>query len=213
MQGPRYEMRKKQRVNRMLNIAIGVVVILIIFFGAQLIFSNSSEQATSEEETSDMTPQHTVPDPIENESETVDRQDSREEEQYEENDEIVDVPLDEEDEELVDIESLEDDLEPVPDGEWEPIGTNQTGEFVHNFDRESQNWAEMTLALRYATGLGDDMFIWRLENGGSPTRARGVVSAPNEQDEPYEVFMEWIDGKGWKPVEKNKLPENPYKSS
>lgn len=197
MQGYRFEQRKKQRINRILNIAIGVVVLLILVFGAQIFFGSSpSEEAALDQE-----------DPVEEEPERESITDPAEpveqpEEPAEQEDEI--------DEQEIDSDA-ERDLEPVPDGEWEPVGTSQTGEFAPDFTQGSTNWNEMERALRYATGLDDNMIVWRLENGGSPTRARGVVSAPDSQEQPYEVFIEWIDGRGWMPVEKQQLTANPYR--
>lgn len=208
MHGPRYERRKKKRINQMLNTAIAIVCFLIIVFAIQLFIGEPSEQALQNEEDIDVTPEENViPDPIEK---TDDDQAGSEEDVREDDRELV---IGEEEDDVEEDDGIVDGyhLEPVPDGEWKPIGTRQTGAFSHNFDRSSLNWEEMTLALRYATNLGEDMIIWRLENGGSPTRARGVVSSRDEQDTPYEVYIEWIDGEGWMPVEKNKLQHNPYK--
>ncbi len=112
----------------------------------------------------------------------------------------------------------EDDVDPedgdeleAADGEWEPVGTEQTGEFNHDFEKGTTNWNEMERALRYATGLDDNMIVWWIKNGGSPTTAIGYVSAPDEQGTPYEVKIEFIEGEGWKPLEKEKLASNPYR--
>ncbi|TWI56310.1 YrrS family protein [Halalkalibacter nanhaiisediminis] len=195
MQGHRFEQRKKQRMNRILNVAIGVVVILILVFGAQIFFGSSSEDAAvdpeAESEVIEDTEQQAVPDPIQPNSSEEEVSEDRIDEDELANDELNEEEADEE-------------LEPVPDGEWEPIGTSQSGEFTPNFDSSSTNWAEMTQAIRYATGI-EDMVIWRLENGGSPTRARGVVSERNTQDQRFEVYIEWVDGQGWMPVEKREL--------
>ncbi|WP_227934863.1 YrrS family protein [Alkalihalobacillus deserti] len=198
MQGFRYEQRKKKRMNRMLNVAISIVTILILFFAYQIFFgSPSTEEVTSDEVV------------VEEEQESVDTaeemQESSDEADKEESnsEETEEEPIEEE-------ETEEKELESVPDGEWEPIGTEQT-DFTPNFSSGSTNWSEMEKAIRYATGLDHNMTVWRIENGGSPTRARGVVSGPDNPGQPYEVYIEWIDGQGWKPVEKNQLSTNPYR--
>ncbi|MCM3762330.1 YrrS family protein [Alkalihalobacillus oceani] len=203
MQGYRFEQRKKQRINRILNIAIGVVVLLILVFGAQIFFGSSpSEEAALDQE-----------DPVEEEPERESITDPAEPVEQPEEPAEEREPADQEDE--IDEQEIdrdqEQDLEPVPDGEWEPVGTSQTGEFTPDFTQGSTNWNEMERALRYATGLEENMIVWRLENGGSPTRARGVVSAPDSQEQPYEVFIEWVDGRGWMPVDKQQLTTNPYR--
>ncbi|WP_088102582.1 YrrS family protein [Halalkalibacter urbisdiaboli] len=196
MQGTRFEHRKKKRINSVLNVAIGVVVILILFFAAQIFLGMSeSEEVSVESETEETEIEQEEPNQAVNEDE---------------NDEASNVEEDLNNVEEEDPQE-EEQLEPVPDGEWQPIGTEQTGEFSHDFTKNSVNWNEMTKAIQYATGLGDDMIVWRLENGGSATSALGTVSAPDKQDTPYQVRLEWIDGQGWLPVEKVELESNPYK--
>ncbi|MBP3951365.1 YrrS family protein [Bacillus suaedae] len=194
----RYKQRKKQRLNTILNIAIVVVIALIGVFAAQIFLGgNNSEVALNEQEleteneTNEQAPVDSITDPSESEEETGTDTATNEDIETEE-------------------EETEQDQEPVQDGEWEPIGTEQTGEFTPNFSQDSVNWQEMMEALRYATGLDENMIPWRVENGGSPTRVRGVVSDPANQGQPYEVFIEWVDGQGWTPVEKKQLTSNPY---
>ncbi|MFC0561877.1 YrrS family protein [Halalkalibacter alkalisediminis] len=197
MQGFRYEQRKKKRLNRVLNVAISIVTILILFFAYQIFFgSPSTEEVTTneivEEEEQELT-----------ESSEETQETSAEMESEENKPEI--------NEESTEDEVIEEeDLEMVPEGEWEPVGTEQT-EFTPNFSSGSTNRLEMEKAIRYATGLDHNMTVWRIENGGSPTRVRGVVSGPDHPGQPYEVYIEWVDGQGWKPVEKRQLTTNPYR--
>ncbi|MCL7746911.1 YrrS family protein [Halalkalibacter alkaliphilus] len=192
MQGHRYEQRKKKRVNRILNVAIAIVTILIIVFAVQIFFSSTkSEEVSSENDLLDEIEEReteSIPDPVET-SEEESEPEIREENGLEEENE-----WDEE----------EQEHEPIPEGEWQPVGTSQTGEFTPDFSRNSTNWNEMVMAIQQATGFSD-MEIWWLGNGGSPTRARGEVSDKSNIGERYEVYIEWIDGHGWMPVEKNKV--------
>jgi cytoskeletal protein RodZ len=198
MQGFRYEQRKKKRMNRMLNVAISIVTILILFFAYQIFFGTPSQEVAMED-VSEQTEVNSIPDPIEQNNEA---QDEAEEEEK-------DIA----NEEAVEIEGIEDDdsFDNVPDGEWQPIGTDQT-EFTPSFTEGTQNRNEMEKAIRYATGISqDNMILWRIENGGSPTRVRGVISDKVNTNQPYEVYIEWIDGQGWMPVEKTQLSSNPYR--
>ncbi|MFC0473599.1 YrrS family protein [Halalkalibacter kiskunsagensis] len=191
MQGYRYEQRKKKRVNRILNVAIGIVTILIIVFAVQIFFSSTSSEEVLTEvdqngEIEENEPE-SIADPVEKNKEN-NQSEAVEENEHESTEEQLD----------------EEELEPVPDGEWEPVGTSQTGEFTPDFNEGSTNWNEMVKALQYATGI-DDMIVWWIGNGGSATRARGEVAPRGNPNEKYEVYIEWIDGQGWMPVEKNKL--------
>ncbi|MBU8905546.1 YrrS family protein [Desertibacillus haloalkaliphilus] len=205
MQGTnRYQLQKKKRINRLLNIAIGIVALLILFFGAQLFLSNP----TSEETINDITENE--------EEENEEAGQGRDEEQHDqqearEPDPSESVPNEEEEQE----EPLEEDeLPEVNDGEWEPIGTSQQESaeepFVADYDENGQNWAEMERALQYATGLGEDMVIWRLGNGGSPQTAVGTVSTYENRQTPYQVRLEWVMNEGWKPTSVEVLDSNPY---
>ena len=199
MQGFRYEQRKKKRINRVLNVAISIVTILILFFAYQIFFGTTTsevmtEEMTDEEETDFASEEKT----IESEQEEVDTSETSESE--------IEPAV--EDEDAIDNEETE---EPASDGEWQPIGTEQA-EFTPGFTEGSLNRLEMEQAVRYATGISqDNMILWRIENGGAPTRARGVISEKATPDLAYEVYIEWVDGQGWMPVEKNELESNPYR--
>jgi Sec-independent protein translocase protein TatA len=91
---------------------------------------------------------------------------------------------------------------------WKPIGTQQTGEHVAEYKENSADWQEKVQALSYATGLPEDnMTVWWLERNGGPDKAIGTV-APKDKSTTYRVYLEWIDGKGWKPVKMEELIEN-----
>ena len=83
---------------------------------------------------------------------------------------------------------------------WKPIGTTQTGEHVSLYDGKSVDWEEKKQAIAYATGLpSDSMIFWKIKNGGGPQKSIGIVSS-RDSKEKYRVYLEWIDGQGWKPV-------------
>ena len=63
------------------------------------------------------------------------------------------------------------------------------------------DWAEKKKALSYATGHSEDELIfWKIKNGGGPQKSIGIVST-RDKSEKYRVFLEWVDEKGWKPVQ------------
>ncbi|MFC5629786.1 YrrS family protein [Aliibacillus thermotolerans] len=181
----RQEMRKRKQMNRLLNTAIVVVGGLILFFAVQLFFMN--EEASIEEADDDRI-EETERAP-ESPPETNEPNERENKEEEEDTDEKVGGP----------------DL-----GEWEPVGTSQTGPFQHDFNRGSQNWKEMENALRYATAIPmEEMTIWRLENGGENI-AIGTVSDASTHDQPYQVTMQFVENEGWQPIEVIQLDHNPY---
>ncbi|EMF45345.1 hypothetical protein B481_3202 [Planococcus halocryophilus Or1] len=47
---------------------------------------------------------------------------------------------------------------------WEPIGTDQKGEHVSVYQKDSQDWNEKVKAVSYATGLdANDMYVMMIK--------------------------------------------------
>ncbi|KMK75752.1 YrrS family protein [Alkalihalobacillus pseudalcaliphilus] len=201
----RRDSRKKQRLNRLLNIAIIIVIALIGVFAYQ-IFKPSNEMTTEEDSQEQLENEQLDGENVATEDDDADNGGTEEglpeEEGKIEEDENQQEPDENENEKEEDAREEEDDLEPVEDGEWQPIGTEQSGAYSHDFNEGSLNWQEKVRALSYATGIPqDEMTVWWLGNGGSPHRVNGVVAGPDGQK--YEVLMEFIEGEGWLPLEKS----------
>lgn len=82
---------------------------------------------------------------------------------------------------------------------WKPIGTTQTGDHVSVYQEGHVDWQEKIKALSYASGLAEDnMIIWQIGNGGSAHKSIGVVSS-NDKAEKYRIWLQWVEGEGWKP--------------
>lgn len=174
--------KKKRKWNRILNILIAVILFFNAFLVYKIFFDKPSEE-TVQEENLDTEPE-----------------------------------MEEDEEELLDDAEKESDEngtdEPATEIEekWEPIGTVQEEPFVAVFEKDHVNWQEMTRALQYATGLGDEMIIWWLGNGGDHQSAVGIVSTGETKNTPLKVRLEWVTNRGWKPVSVEELDENPYLS-
>ncbi|WP_240376504.1 YrrS family protein [Bacillus piscicola] len=202
----RYEMRKRKNMNRILNISILVVGGLILFFAAQLFLEGkndvSEETTESVEETNNqMEEEQTAP-----KQNTPDSEPDTDEGRTPQENKNTES-------ESSDNDGSQKENEPqLPDhnGEWEPIGTEQTGSYNADFTKGSQNWQEMESALQYATGISEgEMIIWWLENGGNQT-AVGTVSDYNHQNKPFQVTMKFIENEGWTPTDVKVLESNPY---
>ena len=190
----RYEYRKKKR-SRIITIGIAVIALLILFFVFQQFLKSPSEQAASD-----------IDDVEEHESQ---------EEEVQEDPPVVDhTPVEGEliEEDRIEEPNVEEEnqVPQVENGQWEPIGTVQSEPFVAVFEKDHINWQEMTKAFQYATALGDDMIIWWVENGGNHQSAVGIVSTFENKNTPYKVNLEWVENKGWRPVNVESLSENEY---
>jgi hypothetical protein len=82
---------------------------------------------------------------------------------------------------------------------WKPVGTTQTGEHASVYSEGHVDWNEKINAISYTTGLSaDNMIVWIIQNGGGPQKSIGVVSSKNKEEK-YRVYLQWVDGQGWKP--------------
>jgi len=206
--------RKKgrNRSSRILNILIGIVAVLIIIVASIILSGDKDDKIAGGENTS--TDQSGVLDGDENDElvekpkddedvsdveEKVEKESEDKEEISEEanNQEPGDVTYSSSDDEVV--------AKTIIKTGWEPIGTTQTGEHVSLYDGTSADWNEKQDALAYATEMSkDNMIFWKIKNGGNPSKSIGIVSS-KDKSESYRVYLEWVDGKGWKPVKMDVL--------
>ncbi|TDL85262.1 DUF1510 family protein [Vibrio vulnificus] len=232
--GSRFNQRdQKRKVNKIYNIAITIVSILIVIVAVSIFLSDDgteSKKATTEPKQVAETDKGKV----------VDKPSGKEEEtDSEKEDAVGDSEATEEDAEKEDSKATEedaeektedDDADPEKAGDaelvevegsgdgnvaatytsegWKPVGTEQSGEHTTSFEKGSVDWNEMSKAIASGAGIDEgNMKLWWLQNGGSPTTAIGTVS---EGDNPktYRVYIEWVDGSGWKPVKVEELKTN-----
>lgn len=222
---PRYSRvnRKKMRnkSNQLLNIMIGLVVMLIIIVGASIIIGNNDddgkESALKEEVLDDAgsSTDETQDEEDDSNSESEDENGSGEEESEGEGQsstESEDVSgsdssdgdaIDEEESGNVTIVPDNDEIikETVINPGWQPVGTAQTGVHESKYDGESVDWNEKKKAISYAVGHSEEELIfWKIKNGGGPQKSIGIAST-RDKSEKYRVYLEWVDEKGWKPVQ------------
>lgn len=230
--GSRFNQRdQKRKVNKIYNIAITIVSILIVIVAVTIFLSDDgteTKKATTEPKQIADTDSGKVADKPAGKKEETDseKEDAEGDSEAKEEESKEDSKATEEDSE----EKAEDGADPEKAGDaelvevegsgdgnvaatytsegWEPVGTEQSGEHTTSFEKDSVDWNEMSKAI--ATGAGIDegsMRIWWLQNGGSPNTAIGTVS---EGDSPktFRVYIEWVDRSGWKPVKVEELKTN-----
>jgi hypothetical protein len=212
--GLRSQKRKRKTADKILNISIGVVVLLILLVGGQLLLGgNSSDPVVSDKlEGNEENNTETVDENLDEAAET----NTEEPEAVEQEGEAATEGAEQEqttNDSASETATVETNSSEAPQtGEWKPIGTVQSEPFAAVYDREHINWEEMTRAFQYATGLGDDMTLWRVGNGGDHKSAVGIVANAATRMTPYQVRIEWVTNEGWMPVSVVQLEENPYYS-
>ncbi|MCM3730843.1 YrrS family protein [Fictibacillus nanhaiensis] len=187
----RYETRlEKRKQNRFLNIAIGLVFLLIVVVAFNLFSGDDNEKAST-----------SVNEQTESSNETKDDSAIEMESDKEENNDVSEEPDKEETETNEEEEAQSETPEGGgPEGPWEPIGTSQTEPHQKSYDDQSQDWKEMVQAISYATNIPEDeMTIFWLGNGGGPDLSKGTVQSKVEKVK-YDVELQWIPEKGWQPI-------------
>jgi len=201
---------KKRKINKFYNIAITIVSLLIVIVAITIFTNNDVEPVSKEQEKT--TPKEEVKE-SKSEPESKDKEKDETEEAVTEEEAEEESESEEEQADGVKLEQIEGSgdanvLNTYTSEDWQPVGTEQTGPHTTSFEKGSKDWNEMTKAIAYGAGLDEgSMRLWWLKNGGSPTTAIGTVS---EGDNPqaYRVYIEWVDGAGWKPVKVEELKEN-----
>ena len=200
----RYKQRhRKRRQNLFLNSLIAIVFVLILLVGANTFFGPSSQQteSTQEDRSTNDDPSLEASANLSNQgsAENNDNDQSPESESEEKNE---NESTEEENDESTDANDSYRFVGGGPDGPWEPIGTKQNGEHVSIYKKGTLDWKEKELAIAYGAGLlNEETIYWWIGNGGSPQRSIGRVSSKVNPDKIYVVTIEWVDGKGWKPID------------
>lgn len=195
---------KRRKTNIILNSLIGIVLLLIIIISINIFFGND-EKSTNEAVNN---VQNSSNDIVQNEQENI-----------EVSNEIKDNEVNENSEENEDKEEKKETIvteggsdsnvkKTIVNPNWKPVGTSQSGEHSAVYDESSADWNEMVQALSYATGLSqDNMTLWYLGNNNhDPQKSIGTVSSKSNKKK-YRVFLEWVEGEGWKPSKVEELKD------
>lgn len=195
--------RKKgqNRSNKILNTLTVIVVLLIIIVAIPIFTNSKNDKADQVIEKKPLTKEEMVgsasSEPLKEDAEQVEVL------KVTENEEVHTEPIAEEASGVLKYVASDDAniIETVIDSSWSPIGTTQTGEHVSLYDGTSADWNEKKQALAYAVGFSEESLNFkRVKNGGSAQKSVGILSTKNGEEK-YRVFIEWVDGQGWKPVQ------------
>jgi cytoskeletal protein RodZ len=202
---------KRKKTNIILNSLIAIVLALILFVAYTIFLSGDDKAAPEKEETK--TTENQSSEKVDKDTEKSDAaKETEEESDTEEN------PV-EESEEASASEQEDDSQAIITEGDgssnvvrtienpaWKPVGTVQTGEHTPVYDSSSVDWQEMLKAISYATGLEEsNMTLYWL--GRDKTTGTGSFStvASKDKQQKYNVYLEWVDGEGWRPTKVEEL--------
>lgn len=209
----------KNRSNSILNIMIALVFTLVVVIGATLLFGGGDdsadpesievaqdEQTSSEEdqvtaEENDLEEQQAEEDAKAEEEAAAEQEAKEKEEEAAAKEEAEKEEEEETKGGTITRDESNDPIvsETVVNTSWEPVGTSQDGDHVSSYQKNSVDWNEKIKAVTYATGLsGNDMYVMMVANGGGPQKSIATVQS-KDQSEKYRVYLQWVDGEGWKP--------------
>ncbi|MEH7074136.1 YrrS family protein [Neobacillus drentensis] len=214
---------KRKKTNIVLNSLI-IVVLLLIIFVAYNIFATGNDNASSKKET-------TKTEQKENVQKETEQKDT-EAVTTNENDSVTDPATEEEDtstpteesttsEDTSAPEAADESQEVVTEGDgnsnvlkvtenpsWQPVGTSQSGEHTAVYDQSSVDWQEMLKAISYATGLDQSNMTvyWLGRDKSTPNGSFSTVASKDKQQK-YNVYLQWVDGQGWKPTKVEEINE------
>jgi len=200
--GTRFAARAKRRkINRWLNGAIAIVVLLIIVVAWNLLFGGQPDREkadvgakTAANSAKRVEVETTAP----TETEELPQEDDEASTEEEGEAEVMETPG-----------PPGSDIEKeIVNPAWQPIGTTQSEPHETVFKKESVDWKEMLDAVSYATGIApEEMIVWFIGNNG-PNKAVATIST-KDQTAHYKVYIEWVTNEGWKPTKVQKLKQKP----
>lgn len=203
---------KRKKTNLVLNSLIIIVLLLIIVVAYNIFASGNDDAAAPKQETPKTEQKQEV------EKENKEEQASTEEEETTED---PDIEGEEESEEAAATEQADESQAVVSEGgsssnvirtienpSWQPVGTTQTGEHTAVYDESSVDWQEMLNAVTYATGLEQsNMTVYWLGRDRSTAGGSFATVASKDNQQKYNVYIQWVDGEGWMPTKVEELSE------
>lgn len=179
---------KRKKTNLVLNILIIVVSLLIIGSLYFVLFKTESDPADQPNQTASST--------AKKEDAAKSNKASKKEKAAKDTTETTD--------------SDDPNVAKVITKDWEPIGTEQTGEHENSYSSTSVDWQEKRKAFSLATDIPiENTSLWFVEQGADPaTQAIGTLSTKETPDKAYRVYITWVDGEGWQPTKVEELKTN-----
>ncbi|WP_010288032.1 DUF1510 family protein [Kurthia massiliensis] len=176
----------KSKSDKVLNILIGVVIVLILIVGYfVLTYEGTNSKQQEEAKTVQQKPKEPT---AEEKAAAIRKADAKKD--------ITERST------VTQSESTDPNVEmTIVDSAWKPTKTTQTeniGEgHVSAYDGTSVDWQEKVTTLAKVTNIPEEeMKIVRVKNGGTASRTIGIVTSADGTKK-YRVTLQWIADKGW----------------
>lgn len=176
----------KSKSDKVLNILIGVVIVLIIIVGYFVLTYEGSKPKVEEPKQVQEKPKAPT---VEEKAAAIRKADAKKD--------ITERST------VTQSESADANVEmTIVDSAWKPTKTAQTDNIgeghVSAYDGTSVDWQEKVTTLAKVTNISEeDMKIVRVKNGGANDRTIGIVTSADGTKK-YRVTLQWVANKGWK---------------
>ncbi|WML47437.1 YrrS family protein [Neobacillus sp. PS3-34] len=206
---------KRKKTNILLNSLIAIVLLLIIIV-AFTVFAGGNDNSASKSDNNKEAKhtQHSKKDKQSTSDNSTEASDSQtqtsEDNQSTDSEETASEQPDDSAAPVVTEGGSTDNVkQTIENPEWKPVGTSQTGEHAADYDSNSVDWQEMLNAISYATGIDrGNMTVWRIGNNNHDPNSSIATVSSKEDKKAYRVYIDWVDGEGWKPSKVEELTEN-----
>lgn len=158
--------------------------------------SSNNESNSNQPEGSDDADTDSENNANEDEDEDEDK-DENDAEDEDDNDSNKDVSTEE-------VESDDENVTKAYKGDWEPAGTEQSGEHTTDYDDGSQDRNEIKQAVSEVTGVSEDEMIEHWVGNEGEQKVTATIQDESD-DQFYKVSLDWVDDKGWKPTKVEEL--------
>ena len=178
----------KSKSDKVLNILIGVVIVLIIIVGYFVLTYEGSKPQVKDEAPKQVQEKPKAP-TAEEKAAAIRKADAKKD--------ITERST------VTQSESTDANVEmTIVDSTWKPTKTAQTeniGEaHISAYDGTSLDWQEKVTTLAKVTNIPEEeMKIVRVKNGGANDRTIGIVTSADGVKK-YRVTLQWVANKGWK---------------
>lgn len=203
----RQELHRNHKRN---NLLVVVGIIAAAFLGLVLLYNifYGNDETPSIAANNQTNSQNRIITESDDSSKTSDSaKDSSEKEQSSDTEE----PEEDDEAETKEVPSTDENVAKAYTGDWEPIGTSQTGEHsATDYTDGSADRIEIKQAVAVATGISaDNMIEWWIGNAGDQQVTATVSDTQKEKI--ARVQLKWVDGEGWQVTlveELNSIPNN-----
>lgn len=200
----RSKSRKSNNQILLFFVLLAVVFVIILFL---LITFGNKEKPKQVDDDENNTVEIVEDNKQPSDSEIIDTESDNEEVDSDDMDENTSNRLEEFKIDVPEMDQADDNIIEVYSGNWDPIGTTQTGDHATVYTDGSDDRVEIKMAVTAVTGIPEnDMEVWFVGNGGDHQSTIATIS-DKALENYYKVYLSWIDHQGWQVSKVEKVHE------